>query len=366
MLYHTTNIVTNNKVTMLFIIVILLYNLLSCNNTTDELPEIKNPFEQNSRIFNGVATDDEHYIYFTAVDLLFIKPLSGEEPPRTGLFIIDKSTNEMISTGLEVSHLALNNGFLYYSMNQDICRIETANLLDNINSRNYESEVITNGNWLVRMYNFFGKRINYIPYFPGLASSDLNGCDIVCNTGDFLCGYDNDTYYHIKLFFDNSEIFDELTDQIDECVLLSEKEGVMKEVLSLEDIVVQNNYVPMEYKRNFFVYNGYLYYVYGNTLKRQALKSNTKAEMIYQSENHFNIDDLLGILPSGIYLRQNIENNVILCINPNSGLVRQCLDRYDENTIYFISNLDNELYRIDIIIDDMKAYAIKISGNYED
>lgn len=354
MFFHIIKIAIKGKTYLYLITLLLICPMVSCDSSENEIA-IRAPFDQN----NG-ATDNEQYLFFSLpCEKLLSFGLIDEDSFWSMICYADRNTNEIIATNIYGHFLTVKGDYLYFMHNPDgVCRVKLSELVGRGN-RNIEF-IMEFDTWGFQGYRIFGERIGYYKCASNLGTSALDGGNIVLEAGNrwgtevkYLCGYENGSYYYVA----STRLGDERLSER-ENKLIEERDGIQTELFIFEE---SNHRIEWGYTKGFYIYNGYFYYFSGNALKRRELKDDSQSEIIYEWNEDATDAYMVGILPSGIYVREDNMNDVVLRINPDDKSVSTMDFKYNDNDCYFLSNLDNEFYRIDFDYVNKKAYAIKLT-----
>lgn len=345
---------------LLLIALLLICSMLSCDSGKKAI-EIKAPFDQNF----GTATDDEQYLFFSMpCEKLLSLGLIDEDSNWPMICYADRNANEIIPANILGDALTVKGDYLYFMYNPDgVCRVKLSEVVGG-GDRSIES-IMEFDTWAFQAYRIFGERIGYYKCASDLGTSDLDGNNIVLEEGNrrgtevkYLCGYENGSYYYVA----STRLGDENSSER-ENRLIEERDGIQTELFVFEE---SNHRIQWGYVKGFYIYDGYFYYFADNALRRRELNVNQQPEIIYQWTDRATDAHMIGILPSGIYVLEDNMNDVVLRIDPDDKSVSRMDFKYNVNDCYFLSSLDNELYRIDF--DDVikKAYAVKLTGVLSD
>ncbi|MDD4495652.1 MAG: hypothetical protein PHV32_15165 [Eubacteriales bacterium] len=351
---------TLKRIIFLFLIALLLIcPMVSCDSSEKEI-EIRAPFDQNDG-----ATDNEQYLFISLpCEKLFSFGLIDEESIWPMICYADRNTNEIIPTNILGDALTVKDDYLYFMHNPDgVCRVKLSELVGG-GYLNVEF-IMEFDTWGFQGYRIFGERIGYYKCASDLGTSDLDGGNIMLEVGNrwgtevkYLCGYENGSYYYVASTRSGDEKLSERENK-----LIEERDGIQTELFFFEE---SNHRIEWGYIKGFYIYNGYFYYFSGNMLKRRELKNDSQPEIIFQWSDNATDVYMLGILPSGIYVREDNINDVVLRINPDDKSVSTMDFKYNVNDYYFLSNLDNELYHIDFDYANKRTHAVKLTGLLSD
>ncbi|MHB1154345.1 MAG: hypothetical protein ACYCWE_03520 [Eubacteriales bacterium] len=352
--------ILKRRIILFLIALLLICFILSCDSGKKAI-EIKAPFDQNF----GNATDDEQYLFFSLpCEKLLSLGFIDEDSFWPMICYADRNTYEIIPANILGDALTVKGDYLYYQYNPDgVCRVKLSELVGG-GDRSIEI-VMEFDTWAFQAYRIFGERIGYYKCASDLGTSDLDGNNIVSEAGNrwgtevkYLCGYENGNYYYAA----STRLGDENSSER-ENRLIEERDEIQTELFVFEE---SNHRIQWGYVKGFYIYNGYFYYFADNALKKSELNVNQQPEIIYQWADRVTDVHMIGILPSGIYVREDNMNDVVLRIDPDDKSVIRMDFKYNVNDCYFLSNLDNELYRIDFDDVNKKAYAMKLTGLFSD